>query len=135
MPHKSIQNKSLGPYDIPNNILEAIPNNFHDMMYPFFLQCQYQKEILASWKHSITILSQTPKKIYYVHILQTCSTRMHHHKLFTSTILTTFKETIKSYTTVRNDYFQCMTHLHKSKQSLPHLKLLNSQIMTYTLPM
>ena len=32
------KSKSPGPDGIPNNILKALPNNFHDMMYLFFIK-------------------------------------------------------------------------------------------------
>lgn len=48
--------------------LHIIPNvnNFHTMLYLFFLQCYLQKYILKEWKHDITVLfhknHQAPQK-------------------------------------------------------------------------
>lgn len=72
---------------VPNDILKALPNNLHNMMYLFFLQCYHHKAIPGEWKHSITILlHRKDKPIALACII---------YKLFMSTltsILTTFGE-------------------------------------------
>ena len=87
--------KSCGPDNIPNDILKALPGNFHDMIYLFFLQCYHKKEISSKWKHSIIIfLYKKDNPIIvtnYISVVLACTI----YKLFTSTltsILTTFGE-------------------------------------------
>lgn len=42
--------------EILNKILKALLRDFHDMMFPFFLQCYNQKSITKKWKHSTIVL-------------------------------------------------------------------------------
>ena len=49
-------NKALGPDKIPNSILKNMPQRFHKLLFLFFKHCYRQKQILASWKTSLTVL-------------------------------------------------------------------------------
>jgi hypothetical protein len=49
-------NKAPGPDKIPNSILKNMPPRFHKLLFLFFKHCYKQKQILASWKTSLTVL-------------------------------------------------------------------------------
>ena len=54
---KNLANGKIpGPDKIPNVILKNMPPRFHKMLLLFFKHCYKQKQILESWKTSLTIL-------------------------------------------------------------------------------
>ena len=48
--------KAPGPDNIPNDIIKALPSQWHNMLFLFFQHCYKQREIPTYWKHSKTIL-------------------------------------------------------------------------------
>ena len=81
---------------IPNNILKAQPDIFHDILFLFFLQCyHHQQAIPTQWKHGTTIplhKKDNPAIIINYRLIALACTI---HKVFTSTLstlLTMFRE-------------------------------------------
>ena len=74
----------LGPYNtclknssnvkiFPNDMLKALPQNFHNILYSFFLQCYHQYLILKDWSIA---------QLYYITKKQRC----HHNQAYTHSI-------------------------------------------------
>jgi hypothetical protein len=53
---KLARGKTLGPDNIPNEIIKALPPQCQDMLFLFFQHCYKQRKIPTYWKHSKTIL-------------------------------------------------------------------------------
>ena len=97
---KCLKNLSKGetprPNEIPKDILNTPSNNFHIMIFVFFLQCYHQESIHKEWKHSITILlhmKDNPTIVTnFKPILLACTI----YKIFTSTLKSQFTHEVES---------------------------------------
>ena len=77
MPKQPIQRQIPRTGWYPKWCLKALPNNFQDMTYQFFLQCYHQKAKPNEWKHSNTILLHNKEPYNYLK-LHTHSPHNHH---------------------------------------------------------
>ena len=96
------KNKTLAPNKIPNSILRNLPQQFHTMLYLFFLHSYKQKTIPTSWKTSYTILLY--KKGNPTSLSNHCPIALANtvYKLFTSTLTTLFSSYSENHQILHN---------------------------------
>ena len=123
------------PDNIPNSILNHMPQNFHHMLYLFFIHCFKQRQIPPSWKTSLTILLYKKNDPALLSKHRPIALANTIYKLFTSTL-----------TTILFGYGEKYQILHDSQEGfcaersttdnykllLALLKMLNSLIKIYT---
>ena len=96
------KNKTPGLDKIPNSILRNLPQQFHTMLYFFFLHCYKQKTIPTSWKTSHTILlykKGNPTSLSNHRSIALANTI---YKLFTSTLTTLLSSYGENHQTLHN---------------------------------